>query len=94
MTPEEIEAIERIEKRLELPGIHLPKTEAELRWLCALARRLATTVPGKPKRRPRREEHEIALANQAHRIAVLERKLGLTPDVVLAEERKRLEAEL
>lgn len=93
MTPEELEALERIEARLALPGLHLPKTSAELAWLCTLVRRLATTVPGKPKR-GRRAEHEIALAKQAGRIAELESKLGLTPEVVLAAERKRLEAEL
>lgn len=91
MTPEELEALAKIEERLKLPGLHLPKTSAELTWLCTLVRRLSQAQPGKPKKLP---AHEAALAKQAARIAELEGMLGLTPEVVLAAERKRLEAEL
>ena len=90
MTPEELAALEAIERQLKMPGYYQPKAGAEVGWLVALVRKLDVAIPGKPRKRSRRAEFEIEMSKQAARIAELEGMLGLTPEVVFAAERKRI----
>lgn len=93
ITDEDMAAVAKIEERLAQPGVHLPKTAAEMAWLCALVRKAHSALQQTPSSELRQifdakaKEMAAEMGRMADAIAELELELGHTPDKVFAAER-------
>jgi hypothetical protein len=84
MTPEDLEAVEALERDADRALAPMPTLKARVKWLCALVKRLESPEPVI-------DDRDKILQAQAERIATLELRMNLTPDVIFAQERAEIE---